>query len=82
MTVGEVGAVEKLLEVVEADTEGDGKANGRPERVASADPVPEGEHVGFVDAKVAHLGSVRGQCHEVLRYRRLLSRAPVKNPSY
>ena len=54
-----VGAGEQFLKVVEADGNGDGQANGGPERVASADPVPELEHVVRVDAEIRDLLGVR-----------------------
>ena len=43
---------EQLLEVVHADGERDRQADRRPQRVAAADPVPEPEHVGGVDAEL------------------------------
>lgn len=51
VTVHRMRASEELLEVVETDTEGDRETDGRPERVATADPIPEREHIVRVDAE-------------------------------
>ena len=40
-----VRAFQQGTEVLKADAERDGQSNGRPERVAAADPIPEHEHV-------------------------------------
>ena len=66
MVVHEVCAGEQLLKVVEPDVERDGHADGGPQGIPAAHPVPEFEHVALVDAEVAHLGRVGRQRHEVL----------------
>ena len=66
-----VRAIEQLLEAGHPDDAGDRQADRRPERVAAADPVPEREHVGDVDAERAHLFLRRRDRDEVLRYRRV-----------
>ena len=47
-----MSAGEELDEVVEAYVEGDRQADGGPHGIAAADPVPELEHVGSVDAEI------------------------------
>ena len=66
MLVYDVGAVQQLLETVEADGKGDGQADSRPQREPSPHPIPELEHVGGVDAEGRHLLSVRGEGDEML----------------
>ena len=60
-----VGAGEQLFEPVHADGDGDRQADGRPQRVAPADPVPELEHVGGVDPERGHRLGIGGQGGEV-----------------
>ncbi len=66
MTIHEVGTVQKLLEVFKANIQCNRQADRGPQRVPSADPVPKGEHVLLINAKVLHLRSVGGQGDEVL----------------
>ena len=61
-----VGTLVELHVVLEADAERDGKADGRPQGVAAADPVPEFEHVGGVDTEGGNGFGVGGERHEVL----------------
>ncbi|KAI3477404.1 hypothetical protein L1887_60923 [Cichorium endivia] len=61
-----VCAEEELLKVVVADDDGDGEADGGPERVSAADPVPELEHVLLRDAKVGGGLDVGAECDKVL----------------
>ena len=61
-----VRAEQKLEEVVHSDVEGDGEANGAPQRVAPADPVPELEHVLGVDAERCDFLCGRRHRHKVL----------------
>lgn len=72
MIVHEVSAFQELHKVVIADVDGDGEADGRPEREASAHPVPELEHVRLVNAEVFHFGGVCGQGDEVFCHGRFL----------
>ena len=61
-----VEAGEHGAEVVGADGEHGGEADGRIHRVAAADPVPEAEHVGGVDAELRDLFGVGRDGDEVL----------------
>ncbi len=61
-----VGALVELHVVLEADAESDGEADGRPQGVATADPVPEFEHVRGVDTEGSDGFGVGGERHEVL----------------
>ena len=58
-------ARQQFLEVVHADVQRNRQADGRPQRVAPADPVLEREHVFGVDAELGDLFRVRGQRDEV-----------------
>ena len=51
MPVHGVRPLEQLGEPLEAQMERDRQADGRPQGVAPADPVPEAEHVGGIDAE-------------------------------
>ena len=73
-------AREQRIEAVHADSNGDRQADRRPQREAAADPVPEGEHVGRIDAEGAHLLLVGGQRDEVLGDRRLAQRLDQPGP--
>ncbi len=60
-----VEAGEHGAEVVRADGEHGGEADGRVHGVAAADPVPEAEHVGGVDAELGDFFGVGGDGDEV-----------------
>jgi hypothetical protein len=51
MLVHAVGACEQFLEVADADRHGDRQADGRPQRIAAADPVPHRQDVLLADAE-------------------------------
>ncbi len=67
--VDQVEAVQHLAELLRADRDHQREADRGVVRVAAADPVPELEHVGHVDAEVRHALGVGGQCDEVLGHR-------------
>ena len=62
-------AGQQLLEVIHADHARDRQADRAPQRVATADPIPELEHVRGVDAERGDRLRVRRQRDEVLRDR-------------
>lgn len=66
MLVHLVRTAEELLEVVEADSEGNGETNGGPKGVSASDPVPELEHVGLVNTESGNSFGVGGEGNEVL----------------
>ncbi|GMR55918.1 hypothetical protein PMAYCL1PPCAC_26113, partial [Pristionchus mayeri] len=68
VSIDQIRASQKLLEVVEANVDGDREADGRPEGVTATNPIPELEHVGGVDAELGGLGDVGGEGDEVLRH--------------
>src|SRR5450830_670759 len=51
MLVHGVGPRQQLLEVRHADGQGDWQADGRPQRVTAADPVPHREDVFFANTE-------------------------------
>mmetsp|Transcript_11100 Transcript_11100/g.25696 ORF Transcript_11100/g.25696 Transcript_11100/m.25696 type:complete len:236 (+) Transcript_11100:1201-1908(+) len=65
MLVHRVRALEKRLKVVPADGKRDGRADRRPRRVATTDPVPEPEHVVRVDAECGDGRVVGGKRRKV-----------------
>ena len=74
--VHRVEAGEHGAEVLGADREHRREADRRVHRVAAADPVPEPEHVGGVDAELRDLGGVGRHGDEVLRDRALVAERP------
>ncbi len=70
----------ELAEVVGADGEHERQADRRVDRVASADPVPEAEHVVRVDAERADLLLVGRDGHEVLPHGRLVAAETGQQP--
>ena len=58
-------AGEHALVVGGADGDHEGEADGGGEGVAAADPIPETEHVGLVDAELLDLGGVGADGDEV-----------------
>lgn len=61
-----LSTLEELLEVVEANVQGNGETNGRPDGVTATDPVLETEHVGGVNAELDDIVLVGRQGSEVL----------------
>jgi len=61
-----VGAGQQLPEALGANGDGDRQADGRPQRIAAANPVPETE--GGLDAELLRLGDVGGERSEMARY--------------
>ena len=71
--VHRVEAGQHLAEVLRADRDHRRQADRRVHRVAAADPVPEPEHVGRVDAELRHLRGVGRDGDEVLGDRLLVA---------
>ena len=67
MLVHCVKPVEHRAERVGTDREHRRQADGRVHGVATADPVPEAEHVVDVDAELCDFGRVRRYCDEMAR---------------
>ena len=59
-------AVQHGAEIVRPDGEHGREADGRIHGIAPADPIPEAEHVGRVDAELRHLLRVGGDGDEML----------------
>ncbi len=68
MLVHRVRAGKQLDKVVETDGQNNGQPDGRPQRVTTADPVPELEHIGRVDTKFADRFGVGGERSKVFRH--------------
>ncbi len=80
MHVHRVEPGEHVPEVVRPDRQHQGQADRRVERVTSAHPVPEFEHVGTVDTELGHLLRVRRDRHEVERNRVRAERVDQPGP--
>src|SRR2546425_5958446 len=76
-----MGAGEELAEPLGADRDHQRQTDGRPERVAAPDPVPERKHVRGVDAELPHLGGGGGDGHEVLGHRALVTERSEEHTS-
>lgn len=70
--VGQEGALQQPLEVLETDVERDRETDSRPQWVAAAYPIPEAEHVLFVDAECYYFFFVCRQRYEMFRHVLLL----------
>ncbi len=79
MAVHGVRAVEQALEIAPAEPEREHEPDRRPQRIAPADPVPEAEHVGRIDAEGAHRGLVGRDGDEMPGHRRLVAQ-PREEP--
>ena len=73
MLVHLVSTLQQFLESVEADADGYREADGGPEGVASAHPVPETEHVGGIDSELLDFSLIRRKGHEVLGHMGVVS---------
>ena len=68
MLVHGARAGEKLAERAFSDGDHQRQADGRPQRIAPADPVPEAEDAGLVEAELRHLVERGGDGGEMLRH--------------
>ena len=75
-----VEAVEHGAEIIRADGQHRRKADRRVHRVAPADPVPEPEHVGRIDAELRHFRRVRRNGDEVLGDRLFVAAETLQRP--
>ncbi len=75
-----VEAVQHGAEVVGADRQHGGEADGGIHRIAAADPVPELEHVGGVDAELGDLLGVSRDRDEMLGDRLGIAPEPLERP--
>ena len=71
--VHRVRAVEQLREMLHAQIHHDRQTDGRPQRIAPADPVPELEHVGGIDAELGHALGVGRHRDKMLGHRPLIT---------
>jgi hypothetical protein len=69
-----VRAGKHVAEVVGADCDHGREADRRFHGVAPADPIPEAEHIGGVDAKFAYSIGVGGNCDKVFGYGLLIAK--------
>ena len=56
---------EQRIKIPHADRKCNRQADCRPQRIASAHPIPELEHVAGIDAEFLHLRTVGGDCNEM-----------------
>ena len=63
-----VSTGEELLKILKTDKAGNRKSDGGPQRIATADPIPEAEHIFGVNAKFFYFGAVGRNSHKMLRY--------------
>ena len=66
MLVHFMSSCQQLIEFIHSYAQCNGKSDGRPQRITSADPVPESEHMLRVDAKAADLGLICREGHKML----------------
>ncbi len=59
-------AGQEFAELVEADRQRYRQANRRPHRITAADPIPEREHIGGIDAERCDTLDIGGDRNEVL----------------
>src|SRR5947208_10047071 len=76
MLVHCVEASQHLVELIGANSDHQGKTDGRVVGVAAANPVPELEHVGGIDPELLYLLSIRRNSNKVLCYRLLTAKRP------
>src|SRR5262249_51454029 len=53
-------------EIIRADRNHCRRPNARTQRIAPADPVPEPEHIGCINAELRHFRRICGYCNKVL----------------
>ena len=67
MLIQLMGAGEQLFEGIHPDSKRDGTCDRRPQRIAPANPVPELENMGRVDAEPLRLDQIGRPRYEVSR---------------
>src|SRR5215469_11797698 len=73
-------AAQHGTEILGADGQYGGKADGGVHRIAPANPVPEAEHVFSVDAEFGNLRGVRGNGDEMFRNRLFIAAETFERP--
>src|SRR5947209_3343211 len=76
MLVHRMEASQHLAELIWANSDHQRKTDSRIVGVATANPVPELEHVGGIDPELLYLLGVRGNSNKVLRYCLLTTKRP------
>jgi len=66
MLVHGIGPLQKGLKALKANRQGGNQPNGAPYRITTADPIPENEHVGRVNAKGSHCFFIGGDGDKML----------------
>src|SRR3984957_5112529 len=72
--------MQQRAKIFRANGDHRGEANGRVHRVASADPVPEFEHVRSIDPELCNFGSICRYRDKMLGHRLLVSRQACEGP--
>ncbi len=81
MLVHLVEAVQHGSEIIRADGQHRRKADRRIHRVAPADPIPESEHVGRIDAELGHFRRIRRNGDKVLGDRLFIAAETLQQTS-
>jgi hypothetical protein len=81
MLVHFVKAVQHGPVVIGADSQHGRQADGRVHRITAADPIPEAEHVGRIDAEPRYLAGIGRNRDEMLRDRRFISTHAFQEPT-
>ena len=72
MLVHQMGAVEHFDKVFFAQIKHNRQADGRPQAVAAAHPIPKFKHIGRVDAEFGHGFFIGGHRHKMLGHGRFI----------
>ena len=81
MLVHRMEAIQHGAEIVRADGDHGREPDRRIHRIAPADPVPEAEHIGRVDAELRHLLRIGRDSDEMLGDGGFLALEPGQQPS-
>src|SRR6266850_2519034 len=71
-----VEAIEHGAEIIRADGNHGGKTDGRTHGVTAADPIPELEHIGSIDAELGNLSGIGRYSNEMLSDRLRIAPEP------
>src|SRR6516225_1092044 len=80
MFVHPTEAIQHRAEVIRSDGQHRRKAYGRVHRIASADPVPEAEHVCGVNSEPRHFCGIRGYSDKMLGHGLLIASYTIERP--
>ncbi len=78
--VHDVATGQKVFKMISANGDHDRQANGGPQGIAAANPIPEAEHVRRINAELRHFRSIRRDRDKMLGNGRFIAPQTGEQP--